>query len=259
MTQGSAASISAVGMARVALKVAAMLAVLIAILPPLYFCRLFRIANPWPRRTMAAVIWIMGIDLRISGQRAQGNEFLVANHVSWIDIAAISAATGAAFVANDGLGIHPVTRWMCKMNGAILIARHDRTSVQFQIEQVREAMTTVGTLVIFPEGTTSDGTELLPFKSSLLSALDPLPDGVAVQPVLLDYGADAASNAWIGDESGFDNFKRLLAQSKPIELTVHFLSPLRGEALANRKTISAAARAAILERLTAQQVHRVTL
>jgi lyso-ornithine lipid O-acyltransferase len=208
---------------------------------------------------MAAVIWIIGIDLRITGQRARGSEFLVVNHVSWIDVAAISAATGAAFVANDGLGTHPVTRWMCRMNGAILVARHDRTSVQFQIEQVREAVKSVGALAIFPEGTTSNGTDLLPFKSSLLSALDPLPDGVAVQPVLLDYGMEAESIAWIGEESGIDNFKRLLARTKPIELTVHFLPPLTGAALINRKTIAAGARAAILAKLADQLTYRVAL
>jgi lyso-ornithine lipid O-acyltransferase len=247
-----AAAISATGKARIILKVAAMLAVLVGILPFLYLCRILRSANPWPRRTMAAVVWIMGIDLRITGQRAPGNEFLLVNHVSWIDIAAISAATGASFVANDGLGLHPVTRWLCKMNGAVLVARHDRASVQFQIEQVRDAVTKVGALAIFPEGTTSDGNGLLPFKSSLLSALDPLPDAVSVQPVLLDYGPQAAHVAWVGVETGLDNFKRLLAQSEPVSLTVHFLSPLSGEALTNRKTIALAAQMAILRELEAR-------
>ena len=56
-----------------------------------------------------------------------------------------------------------------------------------QVEQVRLAMDARGSLTLFPESTTSDGTGLLPFKSALLSALDPLPEGVVVQPVLLAY------------------------------------------------------------------------
>jgi 1-acyl-sn-glycerol-3-phosphate acyltransferase len=109
-----------------------------------------------------------------------------------------------------------------------------------------------GALAIFPEGTTSDGTGLLAFKSSLLSALDPPPPGVAVQPVLLDYGAEAADIAWVGAEPGLANFLRILSRRSKVELTVHFLEPLTGEALANRKTMAAAARAEILSVLEAK-------
>jgi lyso-ornithine lipid O-acyltransferase len=262
MQQDAAASvqsISVIGHGRIVLKIAAMLIFLLAILPMIYFCRTFCATNPWPRRFMKAVICISGVELHVTGQRVRGNEFLVANHVSWIDIAAISAASGASFIANDGLGAHPFTRWMCEMNGAILVARHDRASVQDQINHIRVAVKERGTLAIFPEGTTSDGSGLLPFKSSLLSALDPLPDGVAVQPVLLDYGPQVANLAWIGVEPGQHNFKRLMAQRTPARLNVHFLPPLAGDDLANRKSIANAARMAILQELEFRQSQRVAL
>lgn len=108
-------------------------------------------------------------------------------------------------------------------------------------------------LTIFPEGTTSDGTGLLPFKSSLLSAFEPLPPGVAIQPVLLDYGSDAADIAWVGEEHGLDNFLRILARRKPVVVQVKFLPPLQGAALENRKTIAQAAREAVLRQLTGKQ------
>ena len=135
------------------------------------------------------------------------------------------------------------------MNATVFVARHDRASVAEQVGHVRIALLDTGTLAIFPEGTTSDGTGLLPFKSSLLSALEPLPEGIAVQPVLLDYGPEAARIAWVGEEHGLDNFLRLLARRRPIDLTVHFLPVLAGAALANRKTIAAAAREAMLREL----------
>ena len=59
-------------------------------------------------------------------------------------------------------------------------------------------------------------------------------------------GREAADIAWVGTEHGMANFKRILARSRPVELTVRFLPPLSGEALASRKTIAAAAREAIL-------------
>jgi hypothetical protein len=76
-----------------------------------------------------------------------------------------------------------------------------------------------------------------------------LPAGIAVQPVLLDYGPEAASIAWVGEEHGLDNFMRILARRRPVELTVHFLTPLSGDALTNRKTMAAAAREALLRKL----------
>jgi len=87
----------------------------------------------------------------------------------------------------------------------------------------------------------------LPFKSALLSALDPLPPGVTVVPVWLDYGPASAGIAWVGEEHGLDNFRRLLAQSEKIDVTIHFLEPLESGQLANRKVMAQAARQTILD------------
>ncbi|MFN9377449.1 MAG: lysophospholipid acyltransferase family protein, partial [Novosphingobium sp.] len=176
--------------------------------------------------------------------------FLLANHVSWLDIPALAATTGSAFVGHDGLASMPLLKWLCKMNDTVFVARHDRKSVAAQVAAVRTAIRDTGALTIFPEGTTSDGTGLLPFKSSLLSALEPLPGGIAVQPVLLHFGPEVADIAWVGEEHGVDNFLRLLARRRPIELTVHFLPVLTGAELASRKTIAQAAREAMLARLS---------
>jgi len=197
----------------------------------------------WPRVFLSAIGHIAGLDIRVEGRPAKG-ALLLSNHVSWLDIPALAHTTGSAFVAHDGLAAYPFLKWLCEMNDTVFIARHDRTSVGEQVQQIRAAMAERGCLTLFPEGTTSDGTGLLPFKSSLLSALDPLPPGVAVQPVLLAY-EDAERIAWMGEEHGLDNFKRILARLRPIRLTLVFLPPLQGSALANRKTIAAAARSGI--------------
>ncbi|MEO5596981.1 MAG: lysophospholipid acyltransferase family protein [Novosphingobium sp.] len=242
---GPAQRISVIGQLRVIVRLAAMAALLAACIPLYYLCRLTSLHNPFPRLFLAGVCWLAGVELQMTGERAPGGALLIANHVSWIDIPAIAAASGSAFVGHDGLASITLLRHLCAMNDTVFIARHDRTSVSEQIEQVRAAIRDTGALTIFPEGTTSDGTGLLPFKSSLLSAALPLPDGVAVVPVLLDYGAEAADLAWVGDEPGLTNFRRILARARPVRLTVHFLPPLSGKALADRKTMAAAARAAI--------------
>lgn len=238
--------ISFAGRLRIAVRIAAMLAWLVACTCLYYVFRLRGQAhNPVPRLFLGGIGWIAGVDVRIEGERETRGAFLLANHVSWMDIPAIAGTTGSAFVAHDGLAGVPLVRWLCAMNDTVFVARHDRGSIHRQVEQVREAIRDTGALAIFPEGTTSDGTAMLPFKSSLLSALDPLPAGIVVQPVWLDYGRDSGRIAWVGDEHGLDNFLRILARAKPISLTVHFLPRLGSEHTRNRKTIAASAEQAI--------------
>lgn len=242
-------SISAFGWLRIGIRLTAMLALLLLCVPLHYLHRLLRIQNPWPRVFLGGVAWIAGVELTYRGEKVHRGAFLIANHVSWIDIPALAWASGTAFVAHDGLAAMPLLKTLCEMNDTVFIARHNRKSVTKQIADVRTALSDTGALTIFPEGTTSDGTGLLPFKSSLLSAIEPIPDGIAVQPVLLDYGQEAANVAWVGDEHGLDNFLRILARGRPVRLTVHFLRPLAGEALTNRKTIAATAREELLAAL----------
>ncbi|MFM5917960.1 MAG: lysophospholipid acyltransferase family protein [Novosphingobium sp.] len=242
-------SLSLVSWLLIILRMLAMLALLLVCIPFYYLHRLLRIANPWPRLFLSGVTVIAGIKVRATGQRPRSPVFLIANHVSWIDIPAISRITGSAFVGHDGLASMPLLKWLCRMNGTVFVARHDRSSVAEQVVQVRQAMADMHALTIFPEGTTSDGTGLLAFKSSLLSAFEPFPSGIAIQPVLLDYAPEAADVAWVGEEHGLDNFLKILARRRPVTVTVAFLPPLEGQALENRKTIAQAARDAILKRL----------
>lgn len=239
------------GKLRAVIRVTCMAALLLLCIPLHYVCHLLRLLNPWPRVFLGGVAWIAGVELAYRGQKARGGAFLIANHVSWIDVPALAAASGSAFVGHDGLASTPLLEWLCRMNRTVFIARHDRTSVASQVEAVRAALSDSGALTIFPEGTTSDGTGLLPFKSSLLSAFEPLPPGIAVQPVLLDYGAEAADMSWIGEEPGLDNFLRILARARPVQLTIHYLPVLSGDELLSRKTIAAAARDAIGRALAA--------
>lgn len=243
-------SLSPLGWLRIGVRLGGMLALLLACLPIYYLFKVFTRHNPMPRVFLGGVGWIAGVDLRIEGHKVHRGAFLLVNHVSWIDIPAIAGATSAAFVGHDGLASMPLLKWLCALNDTVFVARHDRRSVHTQVEDVRRAVSDTGALAIFPEGTTSDGTGLLPFKSSLISALEPIPAGVAIQPVLLDYGPEAAQIAWVGDEHGLDNFLRILARRRPVRLTVRFLPVLEGAALANRKTIAAAARDAMLAALT---------
>ena len=221
---------------------------LLVICTPLHFVwRAVGAGRWWPRVFLSGVGAVCGLFIRIEGKPRRG-ALLLANHVTWLDIPALAHASGTAFVAHDGLSAFPFLKWLCEMNETVFIARHRRGSVAEQVAQVRAAMDQSGCLTLFPEGTTSDGTGLLTFKSSLLSALEEVPEGTAVQPVVLAYEASERI-AWIGEEPGLDNFKRILARLRPIRLTIRFLEPLSGAELTDRKTVAAAAQAAIARAL----------
>lgn len=244
-TATSVKTLSPLGWLRIILRLGAMVTLLFACVALHCLWRIVRAPSRWPRRFLAGVAWIVGARVSTSGEHGMPARLYLANHVSWIDIPVLAGATGTAFVAHDGLASIPVLRWLCALNDTVFVARHDRRSIAAQIAQVREAFADAGALTIFPEGTTSTGDTLLPFKSSLLSALDGALPGTTVQPVLIDYGAASPDIAWVGDEHGLDNFLCILAHREPIRVHLAFLPPLNGESLANRKTIATAARDAI--------------
>lgn len=183
-----------------------------------------------------------GLRVRTEGEPRAGALF-VANHLSWLDILALAGTSRATFVAHSGLAGHGALRWLCNQNDTVFITRDRRGSVAAQVAQVQAALGD-RPLTIFPEATTGDGTALLPFRSSLLSAAEPLSGDVPIQPVALAY-RDAAGIAWFGDEPGLANARRILARRGRIDLVIRFLEPLSGEALADRKAMTAAAREAI--------------
>jgi lyso-ornithine lipid O-acyltransferase len=204
--------------------------------------RLFRLRSPWPRLFLLSISWTSGIATATTGKRVRKNVFYAVNHHSWIDIPVLSGVTGCTFVANDGIEKWPLIGWLCKINNTIFVSRENKLSVGDQISELRAAMTGDQPVTIFPEGTTHDGSGLLPFKPSLFAALVPPPQDMLVQPVFLTYGRHTRRVAWVGEEMVTENFWRLLSYIKPITATMHFLEPFDPAHYPDRKAISAEVR-----------------
>lgn len=210
---------------------------------PLHFTwRLFRQRSPWPRRFLGLVARIVGARPRIVGTPLTHHVVLIANHLSWIDILLLAGSTGTAFIAKAELADVPLVGWLCDMNHTIFVSRGDRLGVAEQIAQIRDTLAADWPVTLFPEGTTGDGVTLLPFKASLLAALDPPPPGVRVQPVRIDYGDATADLAWVGDEHGKDHALRVLRRKGGFQATLHFCDPFAPEDHGSRKAIAAEAR-----------------
>ena len=177
---------------RVALRLAGLIAALFVCVPLHGLWLLFRLPSPWPRLFLGGAARTCGARVRTVGAPRKRNVIYLANHTSWLDILTIAGATGSAFVAKAELRTVPVVGWLATLNRTIFVARTDRMGIAAQIAEVARAIREGWAVTIFPEGTTSTADDLLPFKGSLLAALEPPPAGVLVQPIWLDYGAAGA-------------------------------------------------------------------
>ena len=185
---------------------------------------------------------------RVVGRPVTRDVFNISNHSSWLDILVLGGATGSAFVSKAELKSAPLLGFLAGLNRTVYVDRSDRRAMHAQIAEIREAIHE-GPVTIFPEGTTSDGTVLLPFKASLLQVLEPPVAGMRVQPLFLDYGAAAAEIAW-GQEDGAQNARRLLSRKGTIPCTVHCLEAFEPAAIGGRKDVAAEARRRIVAAIT---------
>ncbi|HZV17853.1 MAG TPA: lysophospholipid acyltransferase family protein [Sphingobium sp.] len=204
--------------------------------------------SPWPRLFLRRAARAAGFDVAIAGAEPLRHDvFFIANHLSWIDILALGGATGCAFIAKDSVRTAPLVGWLAAQNNTIYVARERRGAVSGQIESVRAAMATHQPIALFPEGTTGDGTALLPFKSSLFSVLLPPPRAIRIQPVVLDYGAANRLVAWLDGESGLANACRILSAPGRRRLVLRMLTPFDPGTHPDRKILAAEARRRIEE------------
>ncbi|MDO7835427.1 lysophospholipid acyltransferase family protein [Sphingobium sp. HBC34] len=235
------------------LRIGALVGGLLACLIPHLVWRACRRRSPWPPRFLALAARSVGARVRIEGRPWHGDMFLLANHISWIDILALGGATGAAFVAHDGIARWPVIGWLAAQNNTLFVSRERRGALSGQLQALRTAMLGHQPVALFPEGTTSDGSALLPFKPSLLAVLLPPPRAVMIQPVHIDYGAATADIAWHGDEPAGTNAWRILGRAGPLPVTIRFLEPFDPADCADRKAIAAIAHNRIAQSVAAQQ------
>lgn len=247
--RGEKTPISLRGWARIITRSLLMAALIIVFVPLHYLFRALAYGSPFPMWFLRFSARIAGAKVHVHGTHLKRDVFYMANHVSWLDILSLAGACGTAFVAKAELEQAPLVGWLAKMNRTVFVKREARMSVADQINALREALADNWSVTVFPEGTTTDGQSLLPFKTSMLSVLEPPPPGVMVQPVLIDYGAVAEWIGWIGEEDGLNNAKRVLSRKGTFPLNIHFLEPFSPAEYQGRKAISVEGRRRIEEAL----------
>ena len=134
----------------------------------------------------AGVLRHMGMTLEVRGTPASRATLIVANHVSWLDIAAIHAvAPQARFVSKADVLRWPLLGWLIRGAGTLFIERDRKRDALRVVHAMAAALQAGDVVAVFPEGTTGEGPVLLPFHANLLQAA--LSTDAPVQPVVLRY------------------------------------------------------------------------
>lgn len=113
---------------------------------------------------------MLGVDLRTRGPAARPGELLVANHISWLDVFVINAVAPCAFVCKSEVRTWPLVGWLCRHTDTVFIDRGRRRSARDTVSEIVRLLAAGTPVALFPEGTTSDGSELGEFRPALFQA-----------------------------------------------------------------------------------------
>jgi 1-acyl-sn-glycerol-3-phosphate acyltransferase len=222
----------------------------------------FRFEGYTPAQRQARIAWWsakllrrLGIELRANNAAAAhppGATLLVANHLSWLDIAAIHAVKPQArFVSKADVLGWPLVGRMVAGAGTLFIERDRARDALRVVKQMKQALDEDQTVAVFPEGTTSDGTGLLPFHANLMQAA--VESKARVLPLLLRFteadGVTISQAAlYVGDTTLLQSAWRL-AQAPRTIVTVDCLSVIEPAEGMDRRALARAAREALLDAL----------
>lgn len=246
--------IDAVGWLLVALRAPAMVVVIFGCLGLLLLTRLIERPLFGARRPVTPLITqfvcrmvlvIMGLPVTVRGARMTGPGAVVANHTSWLDIFVLNSRKTIYFVSKAEVSGWPGIGWLARATGTVFINR-DRREAQAQTEMFEDRLLQGHRLLFFPEGTSTDGLRVLPFKTTLFAAFfsDKLRHRMQVQPVSVVYHAPPGTHpqfyGWWGDMDFGPSLLRILAQRRQGSVVLEYHPPLRVDDFANRKSLARA-------------------
>jgi 1-acyl-sn-glycerol-3-phosphate acyltransferase len=196
----------------------------------------------------SVVCRLLGVGVRVVGTPAYHKTsrpvVFISNHSSWLDVPVLGGHLNACFVSKDEVGGWPFVGTVARLGRTVFISRQ-RYATGRERDAMRERLAVGDNLILFPEGTTSDGSRVLPFRSSFFAIaegseppliqpvsvvydrLDGLPTGRASRPVF----------AWYGDMDLSTHFWRF-AQHRGLRATILLHAPMDPARFAGRKALS---------------------
>jgi lyso-ornithine lipid O-acyltransferase len=233
------------------------------LLIPVYLvsCRMgpaaqFVVRRSWCRMVSA----ILGIHLVRTGEVFRACPTLyVANHSSYLDIVCLGAQADATFIAKSEVAGWPFFGHLARLTGTMFVRRHWRQAL-IQRNLLADRLRTGENFVLFGEGTSTNGLDVKPFKTSLLSVAEPwvMDRPIAVQPVTIVYlrlrdgrpidPSNTDLYAWWGSAEMLSHLWRMMKQPGVL-IEIHFGTPVLSWAVTSRKVLGRELRAEVRHRL----------
>jgi 1-acyl-sn-glycerol-3-phosphate acyltransferase len=210
-----------------------------------------RWARAFPHWYHRRVCRLLGLRIEVDGEVAKSRPvLLVANHTSWLDIPVLSAVAPVSFVAKKEVGAWPFVASLARLQRSVFVDRTRRSAVREAAGEILSRLAEGDTIVLFAEGTSSDGNRVLPFLTSLFAAAKPgsgseAPDAF-VQTLSLVYTrlhgiplgrADRPLVGWYGDMEMRGHAWRLL-KAGPLDVRIRIGAPVPLASFADRKELA---------------------
>ncbi|HEV2562123.1 MAG TPA: lysophospholipid acyltransferase family protein [Rhizomicrobium sp.] len=210
----------------------------------------------FPNNFNKFLCWLFDIRVHVIGTPVQDRGVLmVANHSSWLDILAIAASARVSFVAKSEVKTWPFFSTMARLAETVFVERERRSKVGETRDELRERLRAGDAIMLFPEGTSSDGNRVLPFKSALMGAAEielgadagGYARHVPVQPVSVTHIAvhgipmgreNRPLFAWYGDMDLAPHLWEALTTG-PVDIVIEFHPPLTVDSAGGRKALAA--------------------
>ena len=236
----------AAGWLRCILRVCAMAVIIFGLMGPMVLFRIagFTKAAQWiVRCACRAVLWVIGLPVICTGTPMTYGGAVVANHCSWLDIFTLNAVQEVLFVAKAEVQHWPLIGVIARSVGTVFIERRTSHAARHR-SLVLDYIAQGHRLLFFPEGTSTDGRRVLPFRSTLFAAfMEPeLQERLWVQPVTLNYiapeGEDPRFYGWWGDTAFAPDLFRVLAQKHQGRIEIVFHPPVQAASVTCRKELA---------------------
>ncbi len=196
--------------------------------------------------------WLLRIRVQVKGAPAQGRPALyVSNHASWADILVIGSIAPVAFVAKREVASWPLVGITAKVQRTVFVDRARRHQTAEAVSEIVRRLTEGTSVVLFAEGTSSDGNRVLPFRSALLGAtqeisVDAGADDILIQPMSIGYtgqhGVPMGRQhrplvAWYGDLDFLPHIKTFIARGA-VDVVVSYGEPISARGAGDRKAMT---------------------
>jgi len=176
----------------------------------------------WHRR----VCNIFGVQVQVEGAMNSTPTLFVVNHISWFDIPALGSRIPVHFLSKDEVNSWPIIGWLAQRTGTLFIKRGARGAAQQSIDDIRQVLQQGNHVIIFPEGTTTDGNSVRRFHSRLLQAA--IDAGAQVQALALTYPHPSGVHPkapFIGDTQLLESTLGMMSERR-MDVGIHFLSSI---------------------------------